>query len=93
MTTIDNIQIGASVSMTPPEADALAGNGPVRLVTCPNGRIIGGMGAVGLIEHVDETDLVQFIAEVNAKRKALADAAAAPQPENPRANLYTFIRI
>lgn len=89
---IENVQIGASVTMTPKEADALAGNGKVRLVTCPNGRVIGGVGSVGLVEHVGDTDLGQFIEEVNAKRKALADAAFVI-PENPRANLFTFTRI
>ena len=79
--------------MTPKEVDAFAGNGPVRLVTCANGQVIGGMGAVGLVEHVGDTDLTAFIEEVKAKRAKLAEIADGPQPDNPRANLYTFIRI
>lgn len=90
---IDQAVIGARVSLTPVEADKLAGNGPVRLVTCPDGRVIGGMGAVGLIEHLKDTDLQAFIDEVKAKRAALAEAALVPSPGNPRASLYTFTRI
>lgn len=90
---LENVILGARVSMTPPEADKLAGNGPVRLVTCADGRVIGGAGSVGLVEHVGVTDLQAFIDEVKAKRKALAELAAGPQPDNPRANLFTFTRI
>ena len=90
---IDQVKVGASVSLTPVEADKLAGNGPVRLVTCPDGRVIGGVGAVGMIEHLTNTDLQAFIDEVKAKRSALAAAALVPPPDNPRANLYTFTRI
>ena len=43
---LENVILGARVSMTPPEADKLAGNGPVRLVTCADGRVIGGAGSV-----------------------------------------------
>ena len=90
---IDQVVIGASMSMTPVEADKLAGNGAVRLVTCSDGRVIGGMGAVGMLEHLTNTDLQAFIDEVKAKRAALAAAALVPPPDNPRANLYTFTRI
>ena len=91
--SIDKAAIGASVSMTPPEVDKLCGNGGARLVTCPNGLVVGGVGAVGFVEHTTVTDMQQFIDEINAKRADLAKIAAGPQPENPRANLYTFIRI
>lgn len=90
---IDQVVIGARVSMTPVEADKLAGNGPVRLVTCPDGRVIGGMGAVGLVEHLGDTNLAALEAEIVNKRAALAEAALAPPPDNPRASLYTFTRI
>lgn len=90
---IDQVVIGASVSLTPVEADKLAGNGPVRLVTCPDGRVIGGIGAVGMIEHLTDTDLQAFIDEVRARRAVLATAALAAPPDNSRANLYTFTRI
>ena len=90
---LDRVVIGAAVSMTPVEVDKLAGDGPVRLVTCENGRVVGGMGAVGLVEHMGITDLQAFMDEVKAKRAKLAEIAAGPQPDNPRANLYSFIRI
>lgn len=90
---IDEIAIGASASMTPVEADNLAGDGPVRLVTCPNGRVIGGVGAVGMLEHLVDSDLQQFMDDVKAKRAALAAAALEAPPSNPRSNLYTFTRI
>lgn len=90
---IDQVVIGASVSLTPVEADKLAGNGPVRLVTCPDGRVVGGMGAVGLVEHLKDTDLQAFIDVVKARRAALATAALVPARDNPRASLITFTRI
>ncbi len=90
---IDAVSIGASVSMTPAEVHALSGNGPVRLVTCPNGRIIAGTGAVGFVELVDGADLQVLMDEVKEKRAALATLALEAVPENPRANLYTFTRI
>ena len=90
---LTNVVIGAQVSMTPKEADGLAGNGPVRLVTCANGRVVGGMGAVGFVEHIADTDLQAFMAEVRAKREALFALANGPQPDNSRANLFTFTRI
>lgn len=90
---IDQVAIGASVSVTPAEADKLAGEGPVRLVSCPNGKVIGGVGAVGLVEHLTDTDLQAFIDEVKSQRAALAAAALVAAPDNPRASLYTFIRI
>jgi hypothetical protein len=90
---LERVLIGASVTMTPKEVDGLAGNGPVRLVTCADGRVIGGIGSVGLVEHVGVTDLVKFIDEVNAKRAELARIAAGQQPENLRSNLYTFTKI
>lgn len=89
---LNTVAIGARVSMTPREADELA-QGAVRLVTCQNGKVIGGVGSVGLCEHAADTDLLAFIEEINTKRAALAQLAAGPQPENPRANLFTFIRI
>ena len=90
---IEQAVIGASVSLTPPEADSLAGDGPVRLVTCPDGRVIGGMGSVGLVEHLIDTDLQAFMDEIKAKRADLKELAQAQQPENPRANLFSFTRI
>ena len=90
---LSTVVVGAKVSMTPKEADGFVGDGPVRLVTCPDGRVVGGMGAVGLVEHVGDTDLQAFIDEVKVKRAALAELAAAPQPDNPRANLFSFTRI
>ena len=90
---IDQVAIGASVSLTPVEADGLAGNGPVRLVTCPNGRVIGGVGAVGMIEHLTDTDLQAFVDDVKVKRSALSALALESLPDNPRATLYTFTRI
>lgn len=90
---LDKVKIGASVRMTPKEVHTLAGDGPVRLVSCPNGRIVGGMGPVGFVEHVGVTDLQAFIDEVKTRRAALAEVAAGPQPDNPRANLYEFIHI
>lgn len=90
---LDMVTIGAQVSMTPKEVDALCGDGVVRLVTCPNGRVIGGVGPVGLAEHTSATDLLAFVELIKSKREELARLAAAPQPDNPRANLYTFVRI
>lgn len=90
---IDQVIVGAQVSMTPPEVDKLCGDGPVRLVTCTDGRVVGGVGPVGLVEHVGVTDLQAFMDEVKARRATLAALAAGPQPDNPRANLYTFVRI
>ncbi|MFA7269935.1 MAG: hypothetical protein WC073_11370 [Sterolibacterium sp.] len=90
---IDQAATGASVSMTPQEVLKLTGMGSVRLVTCPDGRVIGGMGCVGLVEHVGDTDLQAFIDEVKAKHAALVVLADAPPPDNPRANLYTFTKI
>lgn len=90
---LSKVAIGASASMTPKEVDTLAGNGPVRLVTCANGRVVGGVGPIGFLEHVGASDLQAFMDEVKKKRAALAEIAAGPQPDNPRANLYTFIHI
>lgn len=90
---LTNVILGAQVSMTPKEADGFAGNGPVRLVTCPDGRVVGGMGSVGLVEHAGVTDMQALMDEVKAKRVALSELAAGPQPDNPRANLFTFTRI
>lgn len=90
---IDQVAQGAQVAMTPPEVEQLCGNGPIRLVTCPNGRVMGGFGVVGLAEHVRDTDLTQFIAGINAKRAELTKLAAGPQPANPRESLYTFTKI
>jgi hypothetical protein len=90
---LSKINVGASVSMTAVEADKFAGTGPVRLVTCPNGRVIGGIGVVGLIEHGGDTDLQAFVDEVKAARAALAALSAGPQPSNPRENMFSFIKI
>lgn len=90
---LDKVVLGASVSLTAKEADALCGDGPIRLVTCANGRVVGGIGQVGLVEHVRETDLDAFMAEIKAKRAELKTAADRPASENPRANLFTFTRI
>jgi len=90
---IDRVVIGASVSMTPPGVDKLCGNGGIRLVTCVDGRVVGGFGSVGFLEHAGTTDLAAFMAEIAAQRAKLAEIAAGPQPDNPRANLYTFTRI
>lgn len=91
--SVEMVVHGGNVAMTVHEVDALAGNGPVRLVTCANGRVIGGMGSVGLIEHVGITDLEGFIAEVKAKRAEIAERAKQPMPANPRSVLYEFTRI
>ncbi|MDA8260586.1 MAG: hypothetical protein M0Z99_33965 [Betaproteobacteria bacterium] len=90
---LDTVNKGASVTMTAVEANKFAGDGTVRLVTCPDGRVIGGVGQVGMVEHAGDTDVVAFVEEVKAKRKELADRATGPQPSNPRENLFTFIKI
>lgn len=90
---LSKIVLGARVSLTPKEADAFAGDGPIRLVTCADGRVVGGVGSVGLVEHVGMTDLQAFMAEINTKRAELSGLAAGPQPENLRANLFTFTKI
>ena len=90
---IDDAAIGASVSMTPQEVLKLTGDSKVRLVTCPDGRVMGGMGMVGFLEHVGNTDLQSFMSEIAAKRANLEVLSAAPAPANPRANLYTFTKI
>ncbi len=90
---LSKVVLGARVSMTPKEADGFAGDGPVRLVTCADGRVIGGVGSVGLVEHVGVTDIQAFMDEVKAKRAELSAIAAGPQPDNPRANLFTFTKI
>jgi hypothetical protein len=89
---IDQVAIGASVSMTPQEVLKLA-DGPVRLVTCPDGQVVGGSGVVGFVKHHSNTNLTEFMAEIESKRVELVALAAAPPPDNPRASLYTFIRI
>jgi ACT domain-containing protein len=71
----------------------LTGDGTVRLVSCPDGRVMGGMGAVGFIQHINNTDLQAFIDQIKAKRAELEVSVAAPQPDNPRSNLYTFTKI
>jgi len=58
-----------------------------------DGRVIGGMGVVGFVEHAGVTDIQVFLDEINTKYAALASSANAPQPDNPRSNLYTFIKI
>ena len=90
---LSRVTLCAQVSMTPKEADGFAGDGPVRLVTCADGRVVGGMGSVGLVEHVGVTDLQAFMDEVKAKRAELKKLADGPQPDNPRANLFTFTKI
>lgn len=90
---IDRAAIGASVTMTPQEVHKLVGDEHVRLVTCPNGRIVGGVGAVGLVEHMGDSNLTALIEEIAAKRAALKLLAEAPPSDNPRSSLYTFIRI
>lgn len=92
MTTINEVVIGASVTMMAKEVEALCGNGSIRLVTCQDGRVVGGMGQVGFVEHVGITDLQRFIAEVERKRGELARLAATVT-DNTRATLYTFTRI
>ena len=92
MTTINGVVIGASVTMTAKEVEALCGNGSIRLVTCQNGRVVGGMGAVGFVEHFGVTDMRKFIEEIEAKRNELAKLAAVVT-DNPRMTLYTFTRI
>ena len=62
---IDQVVVGASVSMTPQEVLKLTEPGAVRLVTCPNGRVIGGMGLVGMVEHTGVTDILAFMDEVS----------------------------
>lgn len=89
----DTIATGARRALTPQEADGLAGDGPVRLVTCDNGRIIGGVGAVGLLEHVGDTDLEAFVAQVKAARDDLKNQATATAGGKPRDNLFEFIAI
>lgn len=89
---LSQVTVGASVTMTAVEADKFAA-GLIRLVTCPDGRVIGGVGPVGLVEHTGDTDLGAFVDEVKAKRAALSELAAGPQPSNPRENLFTFIKI
>lgn len=90
---LDKVVLGATVSLTPKEADGYAGNGPVRLVTCADGRVVGGVGEVGLLEHHGATDLDAFVAEVKERRAALSTLASGPQPDNSRSNLFTFTRI
>jgi len=90
---IDDAAIGASVSMTPLEVLKLTGDGTVRLVTCPDGRVMGGMGVVGFIQHITSTDLQSFTDQIKAKLDDLKVLAAAPQPDNLHANLYTFTKI
>lgn len=87
------VKTGARVAMTPREVDALAGNGPVRIVTCDNGCVMAGTGQVGFIEHLCETDLAQMIELVKAKRAELSDRAKQPNGGNPQANLYEFVKI
>lgn len=89
---LNKVALGARVSMTPREVDEMA-KGVPRLVTCPNGQVVGGIGPVGFCVHSKDTDLTAFLEEINAKRAELAKIAAGPQPTNPRENLYTFIRI
>ena len=90
---IERATIGASVSMTPKEADVLAGNGPIRMVTCDNGLVIGGVGCVGFAQHSGNTDVLAFIEEIKVARAKLKTIADGLQPVNPRANLFTFINI
>ena len=89
----DTIATGARRALTAQEADALAGDGPVRLVTCANGRVIGGVGAVGLLEHTGDTDLVAFTAQVQTLRDNLKMLAADSAGAAPRASLFEFISI
>lgn len=90
---IDQVVIGASVSMTPKEANALCGDGPTRLVRCSDGRIIAGVGAVGFVEFVADADLSELMERVKTKRELLERKASEPEQANPRLDLYTFIRI
>ena len=90
---LTQVKVGASVTLTPKEADGCAGDGDVRLVTCPNGRIVAGIGQVGLVEHTSETNLNELMRLVKAKRDELAKLAAEQQPTNVRENLYTFTKI
>lgn len=90
---IDQVVIGARVSMTPKEADALCGAGPARLVRCPDGRIIAGVGSVGFSEFTGDIALADIMASVKTQRELLAEKASETEPENPRNNLYTFVRI
>jgi len=89
---LDKVICGAQVSMTPKEADGFAGDGPMRLVTCANGQVIGGFGSVGLLEHTGDTDLQEFMDQVVVLRAGLKALAAGQQPTKPRAT-FTFIRI
>jgi hypothetical protein len=92
-TALAAVQPGAQVTMTAAEVEALAGDGPVRLVTGKDGRVFAGFGQVGLVEHFGETDLQALIDLAKEKRDGLRLAASAPPAENPRANLFTFAKI
>lgn len=89
---IDRVAIGANCTMTAPEAKKLCGDGDLRKVSCPNGLEVWGYGAVGLMIY-GGTDPATFEESVIAKREELDALGSGPQPDNPRKNLFSFIRI